>query len=288
MSNSHLFTRKMMPSTPKLIKYLVVFSLIFGCLSGFFYSLLGAKIGISFIQLFSLNIKAFVKGFFWQPFTFLFLPQIEGSLSFYFLFSLSFDLYLLWIIGCKVHQIFGPKTTLKLFGLPPIIGCTIASLIATLFHFPAPLFGLSFAMIPLIAAFCFSNTDGHFHFMPMPALQIRWLGLGLVVLYLLQDLSNLNFAAFLGHILVALISYVYLLYFHNLNSPFTFMRKLDDFILSKKRRPSSSKIIYLYDEETRKESAIDKAFNKIKNNEKLTVLDKLRLKRYRKKMNINE
>lgn len=273
-----------MPFTPKLIKYLVLISLAFGCLSGFFYSILGVKIGVSFIHLFSLNITAFVKGFFWQPFTFLFLPQLEGSLSFYFLFSLCFDLYLLWTIGCKVHQIFGPKTTLKLFGLPPIIGCIIASLIATLLHFPGPLFGLSFAMIPLITAFCFSQSENQVYFAPMPALQTRWLGLGLIVLYLLQDISNLNFAALLGHLLVAFISYLYLLYFHNLKSPFSFTRKMDDFILSKKRKPSSSKIIYLFDEEMRKERAMDKTFNKVKNNEKLTVMDKLRLRRYRKKL----
>ncbi|MCH9632547.1 MAG: hypothetical protein S4CHLAM6_08850 [Chlamydiae bacterium] len=269
--------------TPKLIKYLVIAALVAGCLAGFFHSMLGIKLGISFVQLFSLSITKILKGFIWQPFTFLFMPHLEGTLSFYFLFSLCFDLYLLWFVGCKVHRYFGPKTTLKLFFIPPAIGCILASLLGLIMHVSTPLFGLSFAMIPLITAFAFSTANSQVNFMPMQALQTRWMGLGLVILYLLQDLANLNFISFIAHILVAAITYFYLLYFHTLRSPFSFTQKLDDFILSKKRKPTSSKIIYLYDEEIRKEKAMDKTFDKIKNNEKLSVLDKFKLRRYRRK-----
>ena len=215
------------------------------------------------------------------------MPIMEGSLSFYYLFSLCFDLYLLWFIGCKVHRHFGPKTTLKLFFIPSALGATIASFIGFMFHFSVPLVGLSFAMIPLITAYCFSHSDGKFNFSPMAAAQTRWLGLGLMILYLLQDLAGLNFTALIAHVLVLVISYFYMLYFHTLRSPFPFTQKLDNFILSKKRKPTSSKIIYLYDEEVRKEKTMDKTFNKIKNNEKLSVLDKFKLRRYRKRNKTN-
>ncbi len=150
-------------------------------------------------------------------------------------------------------------------------------------HISTPLLGLSFAMVPLITAFTFSTVNGQVNFMPMQALQTRWMGLGLIILYLLQDLAGLNFVSFIAHILVVAITYFYLLYFHTLRSPFSFTQKLDNFILSKKRKPTSSKIIYLYDEEARKEKAMDKTFDKIKNNEKLSVLDKFKLHRYRRK-----
>lgn len=272
----------LMPPTPKVIKYLVIFFLVFGCLSGFFHSVLGAKLGISFLSLFGLSAQGLFSGFIWQPISFLFLPQIEGSLSFYFLFSLAFDAYLLWFIGCKVFHLFGTKTTLKLFFIPPIIGCLISALLGYFFHFGLPIFGLSFAMIPLITAYCFSYSEGNFHFMPMKSLQTKWLGLGLILLYLFQDLANLDFTAFLGHILVSCMSYFYLSYYHNLKSPFSFTSKLDQFLNSTKKRTSSSKVIYLYDEEIRKERENDQTFNKLKKNQKLKIWDKIKFRSNRK------
>lgn len=274
---------RLMPPTPKLIKYLVIFALVFGCLSGFFHSILGAKLGISFLSLFGLSAKGLFSGFIWQPLTYLFLPQIEGTLSFYFLFSLSFDLYLLWFIGCKVYHLFGSKTTLKLFFIPPLIAGVLSSLLGYFLNFGGPLFGLSFAMIPLIFAFCFSKSEGSLHFAPMRTLQTRWLGLGLVILYLIQDLANLDFTAFIAHTLVCLISYFYLTYFHGLKSPFSFTDKLDNFIQPRRKKETSSKVIYLYDEQIRKESKMDKTFNKMKNNQKLNIWDKIKLRSYRKK-----
>lgn len=275
-------TTRLMPPTPKLIKYLVIFSLVFGCLSGFFHSMLGVKLGISFMSLFALSAKGILSGFLWQPLTFLFMPQVEETLSFYFLFSLSFDVYLLWYIGCKVHQLLGKKATLKLFFIPAILAGLSSTFLGFFFQFGLPLYGLTFAMIPLITAYCFSNPEGHFHFMPLQALQTRWLGLGLIILYLVQDISGLHFTAFIAHVLVCIFTYFYLTIFHRLKSPFSFTRKLDDFILSRKTN-SSSKVIYLFDEEIRRESKMDKTFNKIKNNEKLSVWDKIKLRTYRKK-----
>lgn len=273
---------RLMPPTPKLIKYLVILSLVFGCLSGFFHSMLGAKLGISFMNLFALSAKGILRGFIWQPISFLFMPQVEESLSFYFLFSLCFDVYLLWYIGCKVHQLLGAKTTLKIFFIPAIIAGLVSTFLGAFFHFGLPLYGLTFAMIPLITAYCFSSPEGHFHFMPMQALQTRWLGLGLIILYLVQDISSLHFIALIAHLLVCIITYFYLVFFQRLKSPFSFTRKFDDFILSKRARPSS-KVIYLYDEEIKRESKMDKTFNKIKNNQKLSIWDKIKLRSYRKK-----
>ena len=248
-------------------------TLIFGCLTGFFHSLLGAKLGISFISLFALSTKGLFSGFIWQPVTFLFLPQIQGSLSFYFLFSLAFDAYLLWYIGCKVYQLFGGVNTLKILFIPSIIGALIPTLISPFFGLGTPLFGLTFAMIPLILAYTFSLPEKNFQFMAMQPLQTKWLAIALIFIYLFQDLSSLNFAALLAHALVAFVSYFYLTYFHKLRSPFSFTDKVAHFF-SSKRHPSS-KVIYLYEEQVRKESKMDKVFDKMKRNQKLNIWDKI-------------
>ena len=267
-------------ATPKLIKYLVILTLAFGFLSGFFNSVLGLKLGISFVSLFALSAKGLFSGFIWQPLTFLFLPQIEGTLSLYFLFSLALDAYLLWFLGSKVYHLFGNKKTLKIFFIPPVLAALIATTLSYFFHFGIPLFGLTFAMISLALALSFSPPKSNTYFMPM---QTKWISLGLIILYLFQDLSSLHWASLLTHALVAVISYFYLTVFHKLKSPFAFTSKLDNLLSSTKRRDTSSKIVYLYEEQARKESKMDKTFNKMKKNQKLNIWDKIKLRSYRNK-----
>ena len=275
-----------MPPTPKLIKYLIIIALAMGCLTGLFHSALGVKLGISFVKLFGLTVGGVLKGLFWKPLTFQFIPIVESSFNIFFLLGLCFDLYLLWFIGCKVYNYFGPKTTLKLFFIPPAIGCSLASLIGLFLNISTPILGLSFAMVSFVLAFAFSASTNQPSFIPQ-TFQSRWMALGLIILYLLQDLASLNLVYFVGHLLVALTTYFYLLYFHTLRSPYSFTQKIDDFILSRKKKPTSSKIVYLYDEELKREKAMDKTFEKIKNNEKLSVLDKFKLRRYRRKSKNN-
>lgn len=277
------FYSKFLPTTPKVIKYLTLFTLAFGILSGFFQSALGLKLGISFISLFALSAKGLVSGFFWQPLTFFFVPQIEGALSFYFLFTLAFDVYLLWFISSKIYQLFNTKTTLKIFFIPSTIAALTSTLIGYIFNFNLPIFGLSFAMIPLFLAYSFSSPEKRFHFLPMQAFQAKWLGLGLIILYLFQDLSTLNFSSLLAHILTVVFSYYYLIFFQKLRSPFNFKSLFNQLFSSRKRTDHSSKVVYLYEEQVIKESKMDKVFNKMKKNEKLNVWDKIKLRYYRSK-----
>lgn len=277
---------KAMPPTPKLIRNLVLICVGFGILSGFFHPLIATKVGVSFTQLFGFSLKYFFKGCIWQPFTFLFIPINQADLSFHFLFTLAFDLYLLWFIGCKVHQFFGARTVFRLFFVIPIIATFVTSLIAYLFNFTVPIYGLSFAMIPLVVTFFFNDPKSLFSFMPIQTIQLRWLGLALICLYLLQDLSNLAFAAFAAHLLSFILTYLYLLFFHHLKSPFSFTQKFDDFVISRRSNypnPISAKITPLYDyDESKPEkmSFSDKMIVKMRNNEKITLLDKVKLHLY--------
>lgn len=236
----------MPPLTPKVIKYLIIICLTFGLFSGLFHSYLGQKLSISFTGLFALSTHKILSGYLWQPLSFLFLPQSPSSLDFSYLISLGFDLYLLWFLGCKVHRLFGPRTTLKLFFIPSIVAALLSSTLGYFFHFGSPIFGLSFAMIPLVIAYSFSHPDSSLGYSPLKILQTRWIAIGLLALYLLQDLATLNLTAGISHLLCAFLSYLYMTFFHRLGSPFSVTSRFDQFIMSQKKRPTSSKIIYIY------------------------------------------
>lgn len=267
--------------TPKLIKYLMIITLSFGALSGFFNSLLGMRLKISFLNLFAFSLKGLRAGYVWQPLTYIFVPEIEGSLTFYFLFTLCFDIYLLWLIGCKVHNYLGQKATAKLFFIPPFFACLLAVTLGHYFQTATPLFGISFSMVPLVVAYCFSNPHASFAYIPTHSLRVKWLGLALVALYLFQDIANLNGIAFLAHLLVFFFSYLYMVIIQKKQSPFAFTHKIDDFFISRRRKKESSKIIHLYETYESHESFINKTLDKIGQNQKISLWDRLRLRIYR-------
>ncbi|MCH9633919.1 MAG: hypothetical protein S4CHLAM7_06530 [Chlamydiae bacterium] len=267
--------------TPKFIKNLLIGVLAFGTLSGFFNSVLGSKLNISFYNLFALSLSGIRSGFIWQPVTFIFLPEIEGSLTFYFLFTLCFDIYLLWFIGCKVYGYLGSKTTLKLFFIPSFLAGATFLLISFFFPSLRALYGISFSMIPLIVAYCFSNPDAMFSFMPTSAIRIKWLALGLILLYLFQDLSDLHLSSFFAHILVFFFSYSYMVIFQKKKSPFGFTHRLDEFFIHRKRKKESAKIVHLYETYESHQNFINETLDKIGQNKKISWKDRVRLLLYR-------
>lgn len=252
-----IFPRFYMPSyssensvwtpTPKIIKWLMILHLTMGSLSGFFNSLLGQKLQISFLKLFALSFQGLMKGQLWQLFSFIFIPEIEGSLNFYFLFTLCFDTYLLWLMGCRVQNQVGNKTFLKIFFYPAIFSSLSVIGISKWLHFPTPpLYGLSYGILSLVVAYCFINPQGQFNFfLPYPV-RLRWVGLALTALYLLQDLSNLHFTALATHLSLLLMAHLYLVLFLRKKSPFSFTHKFDEFLISLRPKITSSKITPLY------------------------------------------
>lgn len=266
--------------TPKLIKYLIALCLAFGCLSGFFTSLLGNVLNISFTNLFALSFAGLKRGFIWQPFTFMFLPETEGSLSFYFLFTLCFDLYLLWFIGCKVYRYLGRKGAIRLFFMPTICASVVVSALSHFFSFSTPIYGISYSMIPLIVGYCFSRPQSAFSFFPTQPIKVRWLGLGLLLLYLFQDIANINGTALTAHLTLFVFSYFYMVLFEKKGSPFRWTNPIDEFLLKKRKSQQDAKIVHLYETYESHENFINSTLDRIGQGQRISLFDRIRLKVY--------
>ena len=261
---------------PFLIKGLIIVHLTFGCLSGFFNSPLGSKLSISFQSIFALSLKSLLKGFIWQPLTFIFVPEMTGPLNFYLLFSLCFDGYLLWLLGRKVVRDVGNREFLKLFFIPPAIAALFSSFLLFKTSYAAPIHGLSFGIIPLTMAYFFLHPKAQFSFFSPHPVRLRWVGLALIILYLLQDCADLRFSCLLGHLFTLIISHIYMLVVLKKKSPFSFSHKLDQWALSLFKSSQDSKVIELYSYSAHDKN-IRKTFRKIKYRKALNNLDRLRL-----------
>lgn len=261
--------------TSNLIKFLIASYLGFGILSGFFHSLLGEKLNLSFHAIFSLSNSFFSKGWIWQALTFIFIPEVEGSLNFYFLFSLCFDAYLLWLIGGRVYDELGALKFLKIFFIPSILGSLSALIIMKSLGIYQPILGLSFGLIPLIVSYFFLNPLAQFSFFLPHPVRLRWVGFALISLYLLQDLANLNLPSLIAHLLTLLFAHLYLVIILRKKSPFSFTHKVDQWLMSCFKRKQSTKVIELYDSYSSIEKWIQRALEKVHNKEKLLLRDRV-------------
>ncbi len=278
------YRRQISFSTPRLIKVLSVLSLLTGVASAFFHSVKEGFLFLPFRSLFAFSFSSFCSGRFWQPLTFLFLPQVEGPLSFYFLFTLSFDIYLFWLLACRVYRLLGRGTLLKLFFIFPALSGITALFIAERIRPGIFLQGNSHVMIPLVVAFCFADPYASMDFLPAQPLRIKWLGIGLILLYLLQDLSDLNPAALISHLLLFSLTYFYMIFAYKMESPFSFTHRFDRLFIRK--GALNAKIIPLLEKESRMTS-VKRIFDKIRNGQKLSFFEKILLKLFRKKNKTN-
>lgn len=252
------------PISSKFINALVIISITFGAISGLLNSTLGLKLHIPFIEIFSLSFKGLKSGYIWQIVTFIFVPKIEGSLSPYFLFTLILDLYLLRIIGGKLHSIMGTKKTLKLFLIPPILAALGSCLTYNMLGNNIHLFGLNYSIISLVIAFCFVNPRSQFAFTQAHSVRAKWVGLGLMALYIFQDLANADFPALLTYFNLIILTYFYLLIVEKIKSPLSFMQWFENIFVKNKDYKSNSKITPLYDAMTHKSSFFKKLKSRFK------------------------
>lgn len=73
-------------------------------------------IGIPETQtLFALSGYATNQGWIWQPFTYFFFQWAPQGITLFFLISLSFRMYFLWMMGQSIIDRYGPKRFLSLF-----------------------------------------------------------------------------------------------------------------------------------------------------------------------------
>jgi membrane associated rhomboid family serine protease len=200
--------------TPRILKFLILITVILSILSAVTYKLFPHYFGwISLEQLLALSTWGIDRLFFWQLFSYLFVQPLVDGLSFSFFLSLAFNCYILWTIGASLIARRGVWHFLALYFLSGILSGILVTLLQHLTHSPTAFAGNGTSLYALLVAW--ACLFPHAEFLLLFAFSIRaaWLIFGFLGLNLLIDLSTGDWIRVIAYSFAALFAYVYSLIF---------------------------------------------------------------------------
>lgn len=220
-----MFQQLNLSNTPKALKNLLwavaILSLFCACFNHFFSGMPKEILELSWNGLYHYYI--------WQPISYIFLQPSEDGISFSFLITLAFRLFLLWQFGFSILTTVGRKAFFKLF-LIAGVAAGFGSLAATYFMIGGSSIGIA-GTLPVIYALmvCWAMLFPDFKlllFFTLP-LKGKWLALIFIGYNLLSDLSSGSFIQFTGCLTGVVVGYLYAVIAWQCKSPFEATWKMD-------------------------------------------------------------
>lgn len=245
----------------KAVKFLLLITVILTASAIAFEKIFIAMGFFTPYELFSLSTLCFSKYFIWQPLTYSFLQPAFYGLSFGFLISFGFQLYLLWMIGNSITQKKGAKGFLTYYFISAIF--TAIALIVGHFTFGLPLLysGASAMTYSLLIAWTILNAGARLQLLFAIPFKATSLVLGLLAFHLITDLASGSFSNVVAYLSAAFFGYFYTVIVWKETSPFPKFAKIEKFLTSlfypTKSQSISSKI---FDIQTGKAIVNDKTF----------------------------
>lgn len=183
-------------------------------------------------SLLSLSWRGLNQGYMWQPISYLFvLSSGNAGLSLSFFLELLFDLYILWIMGSALLARIGANAFARFFFITGIVTGLLTLLWMPLFQQYTVLAGPSAAIIAIMTVWTMLHAESElllFFLMPVKA---KWLFLGLLGIFLLIDLSHLNFINLIFTMHSVLAGYLYATVVWELENPFSIFSRIDHFFI---------------------------------------------------------
>ncbi|MFI5334026.1 MAG: rhomboid family intramembrane serine protease [Chlamydiales bacterium] len=157
----------------------------------------------------------------WQFFTYLFVHPVGHGISFSFLLSLAFSLYLIWVMGGSIIQKRGLASFFSFFfSSGVVIGLAIWGVQELIGYSPLPFLGNTATIYALLMAWLMLYPDAQLLFLLALPLKAKWLILSILGANLFIDLAGgawLNAAAY---VCGAIFGYLYPLIFWKTHGPF--------------------------------------------------------------------
>jgi len=192
------------PTLTPMVKKIVIANVAIWLVQFLLYT--GAEQDIS--QWFGAVPAKVIRGWFWQPLTYMFLHNPTDAMH------LLFNMLMLWMFGGELERYWGGKAFLRFYVVAGAGGGVCSTLLGVIFGAPhslIPTIGASGALFGLFVAFgtVFARRTVLFmFFFPMQARTMSMILVGLSFFYLLsQPGSNVSHVAHLGG---ALTGYLYL------------------------------------------------------------------------------
>lgn len=214
--------------TPPLIKQLILITCIIAILSAGVQSIFEQFNLFPGPQNFlSLSWWGLEKGYIWQPLSFLFIQQAPDGLSFYFFFTLLFNIYLLWVIGSTLFHMVGTGPFLRLYLVGGIGVGLITLLSMTVTGDYQTLEGMTPSLLILFTIWSMAFPETEILLLFLIPLKLKWIVASIIGAILLISLSHWDLSHFILYLSSIATGYGYAVMIHGWYSPFPFTLKFD-------------------------------------------------------------
>lgn len=215
--------------TPKAIFYLILTTTITSLLCALLNPLLVSLFSIPGPQEFlSLSWWGLNHFYLWQPLTYLFVQESGvWGVSFYFLVGLFFNMYLLWVMGARIVELFGAKSFLVLYFCCGIVAGGAGILLMKLTQSFGILAGTTPSILGLFVVWTMLSPDAELLLFFLFPIKAKWLLAAILGSIGLIQLSNLDLIHLSFYFTGAVTGYFYGLFGYGLASPFNWMHSFD-------------------------------------------------------------
>lgn len=207
----------------------------------------------------------------WQLISYLFIQDASGGgIQVFFLLSLFFNMYILWILGSTLCEDIGQSHFLTIYLSVGALSGFITVFTAYLLGQYPIIYGPSVSLLALFTVWTMLYKDSILALFFIIPFKAKSLLAGILILIAVVSLSNLDFPNFIFYLSGAFLGYLYGVIILNLEAPFTFMEPLDKLLgaihewLFRKGVSSDGKIVNLNGEAVlRDDEFIDAMLTKI-------------------------
>lgn len=223
--------------TPSLVTALIFITVITTLVSAAFEPLFISVLQMNGPQEFlGLSWWGMANFYLWQPITCLFIQSDVFGISFFFLLSLTFNMYLLWLFGSNLVDTHGKGPFLRLYFLSGVLASLAALLTMSINGQYIIIAGIGPCLLALFTAWAILHRDSQLLLFFLIPVKTQWLLAAVALLTVLIPLSELNLVSFVYYATGMLVGYLYSTIAWQESTSFHFMEKVDDFFVVLGRR----------------------------------------------------
>lgn len=233
------FTSTLGPGhTPKAVSWLIILTSVISLLSALTNNLFVQFLQVTGpVELLGLSWRGLRLGYFWQPLTYQFVQDPGGyGIHFFYLISLLFNMYVLWVIGSMVFDRLGTLRFIILYLVTgALAGLAAVGMMSVVGNYSL-LTGPSAALLGLLVVWTMFYPDSDLMLFFLFPIKLRWLLAGVLGAILIVYLSQLDAVSLTFYAVATLCGYLFGLICCGLTSPFAFTRRFDLFMIRMSNR----------------------------------------------------
>ncbi len=227
--------------TPGIIRTIIIATSATTLLTALVDPLIFGHFHFSLQYFLSLSASMFKSLYLWQPFTYLFVLQPYGGITFGLIFSLFFQMLILWMMGAAIAERYGEKSFSKLYFGSGILAGLLTLPYYLSFPHTFPIAGPTASLYAVFVVWCMLHQEAQILLFFIIPVKAKWLLVGGLAASLLVFLSEVSVLSLILLAIGTLYGYLYAAFFKETISPYPFLNKVDRFFINFGRKSRQKK-----------------------------------------------